>query len=78
MRAEAQKRMNDLRWLREAGDYLESARAELLDSPDDVRLKAFICLTEEVVAYERRRLGGEADAPHEPPGSPRRAQELRR
>jgi hypothetical protein len=59
MRAEAQKRMNDLRWLREADDYLASARADLLDSPDDVRLKAFIRLTEEVVAYERRRLGAE-------------------
>lgn len=56
MRAEAQKRLNDLRWLREADEYLESARAEL-GSPDDAQREAFIRLTEEVVTYERRRLG---------------------
>lgn len=60
MRAEAQQRLNDLRWLREADQYLESARAELLGSPDDAQLRAFIRLTEEVVTYERRRLGVES------------------
>jgi hypothetical protein len=60
MRAEAQQRLNDLRWLREADQYLESARAELRGSPDDPQLRAFIRLTEEVVTYERRRLGVES------------------
>ena len=57
MRAEAQQRLNDLRWLREADQYLESARAELRGSPDDEQRRAFIRLTEEVVTYERQRLG---------------------
>jgi len=56
MRAAAQKRLNDLRWLREADAYLASARAELCRSPDGAELKAFVRLTEEVVAYERQRL----------------------